>query len=70
SASMAFMLPVATPPNAIIFGSKRISISTMARTGFIINLFGAVIITLLTYYWGTVVFNFSPDVIPHWAILK
>ncbi len=70
SASMAFMLPVATPPNAIIFGSKRIQISTMAKTGFIINIFGAIIITLLTYYWGTTVFHFSPEVIPDWALTK
>ncbi len=70
SASMAFMLPVATPPNAIIFGSKRISISTMAKTGLIINIFGAIIITLLTYYWGTSVFDFDPAIIPHWALMK
>lgn len=70
SASMAFMLPVATPPNAIVFGAKRISIGTMAKTGIIINIFGAIVITLITYYWGTKVFGFSPHVIPGWAILK
>jgi sodium-dependent dicarboxylate transporter 2/3/5 len=68
SASMAFMLPVATPPNAIVFGSNRISIITMAKTGLIINIVGAIIITLITYYWGTLVFDFSPDVVPAWAI--
>lgn len=57
SASMAFMLPVATPPNAIIFGTGRITVWQMARTGFILNLIGAVIITLMTYYWGGFVFN-------------
>jgi sodium-dependent dicarboxylate transporter 2/3/5 len=56
SASMAFMLPVATPPNAIIFGTGRISVSQMARTGLIINLLGAVIITLMMYFWGDFVF--------------
>ncbi len=68
SASMAFMLPVATPPNAIVFGSKKISIITMAKTGLILNLFGAVIITLLSYYWATVIFNFDPHIIPPWAM--
>lgn len=56
SASMAFMLPVATPPNAIVFGSNRITIGQMARTGLLLNLIGAVIITLMMYFWGRVVF--------------
>lgn len=54
SASMAFMLPVATPPNAIIFGTGRISVSTMARTGLLINLAGALIISLMMYFWGEI----------------
>jgi sodium-dependent dicarboxylate transporter 2/3/5 len=52
SASCAFMLPVATPPNAIIFGSEYVRIPTMARTGLFLNLIGAVIITLLIYFLG------------------
>ncbi len=68
SASMAFMLPVATPPNAIIFGSNKVTVMQMARTGFILNIFGAIIITLLTYYWGTIVFGFDPHVVPPWAM--
>lgn len=59
SASMAFMLPVATPPNAIIFGTNRIKVSQMARTGLIINLVGAVIITLMMYFWGSFTFNIN-----------
>lgn len=69
SASMAFMLPVATPPNAIIFGSNRIKVIQMAKTGFILNIIGAITITLITYYWGTLVFGFSPDILPDWAIM-
>jgi sodium-dependent dicarboxylate transporter 2/3/5 len=49
SASCAFMLPVATPPNAIIFGSGYVRIPEMAKTGFFLNLLGAVIITALVY---------------------
>ena len=56
SASMAFMLPVATPPNAIIFGTGRISVGMMAKTGLAINLFGAIVITLMMYFWGAKIF--------------
>ncbi len=57
SASMAFMLPVATPPNAIIFGTSRITIAQMARTGLILNLAGAIIITTMMCLWGQWVFR-------------
>lgn len=70
SASMAFMLPVATPPNAIVFSSNRITIGEMAKTGFFINIFGAIVIALFTYYWGTLVFGFEPDFVPAWALAK
>ena len=46
AASFAFMLPVATPPNAIVFSSRQITIPQMARTGLWLNLFGSVIITV------------------------
>lgn len=49
SASMAFMMPVATPPNAIIFGSDRIKVKEMARTGILINLIGAILISTYVY---------------------
>lgn len=49
SASCAFMLPVATPPNAIVFGSEQIKISDMVRTGFALNLMGAIVITAVCY---------------------
>ena len=65
--SLAFMLPVATPPNAIIFGSKRITVMQMARTGFLLNLIGIVIVTLITYYFCTLVFDITEGVFPEWA---
>jgi sodium-dependent dicarboxylate transporter 2/3/5 len=43
--SMAFMLPVATPPNAIVFGSGYIDPAEMRRAGFWLNLVGIVVIT-------------------------
>lgn len=70
SASMAFMLPVATPPNAIVFGSGKITVMDMAKTGFILNIIGAVIITLVTYFWGTHVFGIDLSVMPVWAVIE
>ncbi len=49
AASCAFMLPVATPPNAIIFGSGHVTIQQMIRAGFWLNLTGVVLITVLVY---------------------
>ncbi len=68
SASMAFMLPVATPPNAIVFGSQRLTVMQMAKTGFILNLIGAAVITLMTYYYGTSIFNIDISTFPAWAV--
>jgi len=47
SASFAFMLPVATPPNAIVFSTGRVHIRSMVRHGFALNLMGAVVITTI-----------------------
>lgn len=70
SASMAFMLPVATPPNAIIFGTGRIAVGQMARTGLLINIIAAVIVTLMMYFWGDVVFDIHTDTLPDWFFVK
>ena len=51
SASCAFMLPVATAPNAIVFGSGKITVEQMVREGFALNLMGAAVITLVVYFW-------------------
>ena len=64
SASCAFMLPVATPPNAIIFGTGRIKIYEMARVGILLNIIGAFIITLAIFTTGKVVFGIDPAVFP------
>merc|ERR1711962_820121 len=51
-ASFAFMLPVATPPNAIVFGTGRISVTDMAKAGFGLNIIGILIVTLGINTWG------------------
>ncbi|OQK18041.1 sodium:dicarboxylate symporter [Methyloprofundus sedimenti] len=67
SASCAFMFPVATPPNAIVFGSGRVKISDMVRAGIYINIVGILLISLLFYLIGTAVFLIDLDVFPAWA---
>ena len=49
AASCAFMMPVATPPNAIVFGTGQMKIQSMIKAGFLINLFGVVFVSLLCY---------------------
>jgi len=49
SASCAFMLPVATAPNAVIFGSEKITVDRMIREGFILNILGMLIISCICY---------------------
>lgn len=49
AASCAFMMPVATPPNAIVFGSGHMRIGDMIKAGFALNLIGIVVVTLIGY---------------------
>ena len=65
--SLAFMLPVATPPNAIIFGTSRLRIAHMARTGFVLNLSGIFIVTMATWLIGRAVFGIDLAQFPDWA---
>ena len=67
SCSFAFMLPVATPPNAIIFGTNRLKISEMAKTGVWLNVIGAILITISIYIVGKAVFGIDLAQFPEWA---
>lgn len=57
AANCAFMLPVGTPPNAIMFGTGKIKITDMARTGFSVNIFATLIIVLAVYYLLPIAFG-------------
>jgi sodium-dependent dicarboxylate transporter 2/3/5 len=50
SSSLAFMMPVATPPNAIVFGSGYVTIPQMARAGLWLNLITIVIVSVFAYF--------------------
>ena len=50
SASCAFMLPVATIPNAVVFGTGEVTVKRMAREGLVLNLLGALIISIICYF--------------------
>lgn len=64
AASCAFMLPVATPPNAIAFGSGHIKIKDMAKAGFWINIFCIFFISLLIYYYMPIAWGIDISVFP------
>uniref|UniRef100_A0A8C5DW08 Solute carrier family 13 member 5-like n=1 Tax=Gouania willdenowi TaxID=441366 RepID=A0A8C5DW08_GOUWI len=65
SASFAFMLPVATPPNAIVFSYGYLKVADMARTGIVLNIIGILCITLAINSWGRAMFHL--DTFPAWA---
>jgi len=70
AASCAFMMPVATPPNAIVFGSGMLTVPQMARTGFLLNLIGIVLLTLFSYAVMGPLLGVEIGVLPEWAITK
>lgn len=67
SASCAFMLPIATPPNAIVFGSGEVEMRHMVRAGILLNLIGAVLITLVFYFVSAPLLGIDLDLVPIWA---
>lgn len=58
AASCAFMLPVATPPNAVVFGSGYLRIPDMVRTGFLMNILSIVLMALAVYFFLPIIMDF------------
>lgn len=67
-ASMGFMLPIATPPNAIAFATRRITMGQMIRTGFMLNVISVIVITIFAYYFAPVIFEIDLHTLPEWAV--
>ncbi|MEM7698159.1 MAG: SLC13 family permease [Verrucomicrobiota bacterium] len=67
SASCAFMMPVATPPNAIVFGSGKIRIIEMVKVGIVLNLVGLIVLSGLFLIIGPLVFGLDAGMFPDWA---
>ncbi len=67
AASYAFMLPVATPPNAIVFGSRHLTIPRMVKVGLLLNLLGVLLITLAILYLMPLVWGIDLSRVPDWA---
>ena len=59
AASCAFMLPVATPPNAVVFGSNYLKISDMVRVGILMNIISIIIIFMMVYFILPILWNFN-----------
>jgi len=64
AASCAFMLPVATPPNAVVFGSGYLRIPDMVRVGIWLNLVSIILLAIITYFLLPVLWGFDPGVYP------
>nr|WP_319493688.1 DASS family sodium-coupled anion symporter [uncultured Desulfobacter sp.] len=68
AASYAFMLPVATPPNAVVFGSGCVSIRQMARAGLWLNIVGTILITVFVVYLLPLLWGVDLSTVPLWAV--
>jgi sodium-dependent dicarboxylate transporter 2/3/5 len=67
TASCAFMLPVGTPPNAIVFASGRVTIGHMMRHGLLLNIAGVILVTAITFLLVIPLMGISLGEMPEWA---
>jgi sodium-dependent dicarboxylate transporter 2/3/5 len=67
AASCAFMMPGASPPNAIAFSTGSLRVGEMVRTGLLLNLVCAAVILLAAFHLIPVIMGFDPLTVPEWA---
>lgn len=67
SASCAFMMPVASPTQAIVFGSGYVPIKQMIRAGIWFNILGIIIVTIMFFLLGSTVWDIEWSTLPDWA---
>lgn len=65
AASCAFMLPVATPPNAVVFGSGYLKIKDMVKAGIWLNLISIILLSLMVYYVLPLLWNIDLEQYPY-----
>ena len=70
AASCAFMMPGASPPNAIAFSTGSLRVGEMVRTGLLLNLICGAVILLAAFYLIPTIMGFDPQVPPAWATTK
>ena len=68
AASFAFMLPVATPPNAVVFGSGAIRINDMVKAGLWLNIIGTIFIVIFVVYLMPAIWGIDLSTTPEWAL--
>lgn len=61
AASCAFMMPVATPPNAVVFGSGYLRIPDMIKSGIWMNIISIIFLTIMVYYFLPIIWDFNPS---------
>jgi sodium-dependent dicarboxylate transporter 2/3/5 len=67
AANCSYMMPVGTPPNAIVYGSGLIPLPLMARAGFLLNLVLVPVIVGFLLLLGPAIFDLDMDIVPSWA---
>ena len=67
AASCAFMLPIATPPNAVVFGSGKVKINNMIKAGLPLNIISIFVVTVVSLIILSQIFNYNLMVLPDWV---
>jgi len=67
AANCSYMMPVGTPPNAIVFGSGLVTLPQMARTGFLLNIILVPVVLTVVWFLTPLVFGIETGTVPPWA---